>query len=123
MPPWGDGSNKWIPGTIETLQGEGKNDVAGVLDAAALNFDEGVGGLVSLVDDEPGNTAGPGQQEWEAASRAADEGYAAGAGEAAGDALGLPDWASGRVLVYGLAALVVLYLVRPLLVAIAGVTN
>jgi hypothetical protein len=58
---FGDGSNRWIPGTIETIQGEGKQDVSGVLDAAALNFDEGVGGLVSLVDSEPGNTAGPGQ--------------------------------------------------------------
>jgi hypothetical protein len=36
--------------------------VAGAADAAALNFDEGVGGLASLVDDEPGNTAGPGQE-------------------------------------------------------------
>jgi hypothetical protein len=58
---FGDGSNRWIPGTIETIQGDGKADVSGVLDAAALNFDEGVGGLVSLVDAEPGNTAGPGQ--------------------------------------------------------------
>lgn len=57
---FGDGSNRWIPGTIETLRGEGKNDLAGVADAAALNFDEGIGGLSSLVDDQAGNTAGPG---------------------------------------------------------------
>ena len=57
----GDGSNKWIPGTLETLRGEGKADVAGVLDAAALNFDEGVGGLSTLFDAERGNTAGAGQ--------------------------------------------------------------
>ncbi|WP_380681073.1 hypothetical protein [Salinigranum sp. GCM10025319] len=58
---FGDGSNRWIPGTIETIQGDGKGDISGVLDAAALNFDEGVGGIVSLFDSEPGNTAGPGQ--------------------------------------------------------------
>lgn len=60
---FGDGSNRWVAGTIETLRGEGKNDVAGVFDALALNFDEGVGGLVSLLDSEPGNTAGPGDMD------------------------------------------------------------
>jgi hypothetical protein len=61
---FGDGSNRWIPGLVETVKGEGKNDVSGVLDAAALNFDEGVGGWASLVDSTPGNTAGAGQSPW-----------------------------------------------------------
>ena len=62
------GSNRWVSGTIETLQNpvdrltNPYDTVAGAADAAALRFDEGVGGLYSLVDDEPGNTAGPGQR-------------------------------------------------------------
>jgi len=64
---FGDGSNEWLPGTIETINNPGPrlakpyDTLAGAADAAALNFDEGVGGLVSLVDGEPGNTAGPGR--------------------------------------------------------------
>jgi hypothetical protein len=64
---FGDGSNRWIPGIVETAQNpvdrltHPYETVAGAADAAALNFDEGVGGLVSLVDSEPGNTAGPGE--------------------------------------------------------------
>lgn len=63
---FGDGSNRWIPGFVETVNNpvdriqNPYDTVAGAADAAALNFDEGVGGLVSLVDGEPGNTAGPG---------------------------------------------------------------
>jgi len=65
---FGDGSNRWIPGIIETVQNpvdrisNPYDTVAGAADAAALNFDEGVGGLVSLIDSKPGNTAGPGNQ-------------------------------------------------------------
>jgi hypothetical protein len=72
---FGDGSNRWIPGLVETAQNpvdriqNPYDTVAGAADAAALNFDEGVGGLVSLVDDEPGNTAGPGQSPWLEAPR------------------------------------------------------
>lgn len=64
---FGDGSNEWVPGIIETVNNpvdrlsRPYDTVAGVFDAAALNFDEGVGGLTSLIDAEPGNTAGPGQ--------------------------------------------------------------
>jgi len=64
---WGDGSNNWIGGFEDFASDPGQvvrepyDTVAGAADAAALNFDEGVGGLWSLVDDEPGNTAGPGQ--------------------------------------------------------------
>ncbi len=63
---FGDGSNRWIPGARETVANPQEaianpyDTVAGAADAAALNFDEGVGGLVSLVDNQPGNTAGPG---------------------------------------------------------------
>jgi len=63
---FGDGSNRWIPGAVETIKNpvdratNPYDTVAGAADAAALNFDEGVGGLVSLIDDKPGNTAGPG---------------------------------------------------------------
>jgi hypothetical protein len=68
MGTFGDGSNKWIDGTIETLQNpvdrlsNPYDTAAGAADAAALNFDEGVGGLSSFFDSEPGNTAGPGQE-------------------------------------------------------------
>jgi hypothetical protein len=64
---FGDGSNRWIPGIVETAQNpvdrasDPYDTIAGAADAAALNFDEGVGGLVSLVDSDPGNTAGPGE--------------------------------------------------------------
>jgi hypothetical protein len=63
---FGDGSNRWIDGFVETVQNpvdratHPYDTLAGAADAAALNFDEGVGGLVSLVDDQPGNTAGAG---------------------------------------------------------------
>jgi len=62
---FGDGSNRWIPGARETVANPQEaianpyDTVAGAADAAALNFDEGVGGLLSLVDNQPGNTAGP----------------------------------------------------------------
>jgi hypothetical protein len=64
---FGDGSNRWIDGTREFLSDPGQlvrdpyDTVAGAADAATLNFDEGVGGIFSLFDAEPGNTAGPGQ--------------------------------------------------------------
>jgi len=64
---FGDGSNEWIPGLIETVNNPVNrathpyDTVAGGADALTLNFDEGVGGLSSLFDDEKGNTAGPGQ--------------------------------------------------------------
>lgn len=67
------GSNKWIPGTKEFLSDPGQavrdpyGTAAGAADAAALNFDEGIGGLSSMFNDEPGNTAGPGQSPWLAA--------------------------------------------------------
>lgn len=67
---FGDGSNRWIDGTIEFFNDPGQlaedpyDTIAGAADAGALNFDEGVGGLVSLVDDEAGNTAGPGTSPW-----------------------------------------------------------
>jgi hypothetical protein len=66
---FGDGSNRWIDGFRETVNNpvdrlrNPYDTVAGAADAAALNFDEGVGGLVSLADDEAGNTAGPGQDD------------------------------------------------------------
>jgi hypothetical protein len=66
---FGDGSNRWIPGLIETARNpvdratNPYDTLAGAADAAALNFDEGVGGLVSTVDGEPGNTAGPGDDD------------------------------------------------------------
>lgn len=66
---FGDGSNRWIDGFVETVNNpvdratNPVDTVTGAADAAALNFDEGVGGLVSLVDDEPGNTAGRGTGE------------------------------------------------------------
>jgi len=61
------GSNKWIDGTKEFLGDPGQairdpyDTAAGAADAAALNFDEGVGGIASMFDGEPGNTAGPGE--------------------------------------------------------------
>jgi len=64
---FGDGSNEWLAGAEEFASDPGQavtdpyDTLAGTADAAALNFDEGVGGLTSFVDDEPGNTAGPGQ--------------------------------------------------------------
>lgn len=63
---FGDGSNEWIPGIQETVANPADRitspfeTVAGAADAAALNFDEGVGGLASFFDNQPGNTAGPG---------------------------------------------------------------
>ncbi|MFC7226318.1 hypothetical protein N0B31_02800 [Salinirubellus salinus] len=64
-----DGSNDWWSGLVETAQNpidratNPYDTVAGAADAAALGFDEGFGGLYSLVDDESGNTAGSGQSE------------------------------------------------------------
>jgi hypothetical protein len=66
---FGDGSNRWIDGLRETINNpvdratNPGETLAGAADAAALNFDEGVGGLSSLVDGEAGNTAGPGQDD------------------------------------------------------------
>lgn len=67
------GSNDWISGFTETVANpvdramNPGDTVAGAFDAAALNFDEGVGGLSSLIDTKPGNTAGSGTQQWELA--------------------------------------------------------
>jgi len=64
---WGDGSNDWVGGFEDFASDPGQlatdpyDTVAGAADAAALNFDEGVGGLSTFADDEAGNTAGPGQ--------------------------------------------------------------
>lgn len=72
---FGDGSNRWVDGTQEFLSDPGQlardpyDTVAGAADAATLNFDEGVGGLSSLFDGQPGNTAGPGQSPWFEAPR------------------------------------------------------
>lgn len=104
---FGDGSNNWVDGTVETLQGDGKNDLAGVADAAALNFDEGVGGLVSLADAEPGNAAGPGTTQTETepgGSNVLNQGVLAGEGI---DGL--------QVFVFGAVLLALLYLLRPVL--------
>jgi hypothetical protein len=66
MENFGDGSNRWLDGAREFASDPGQlvrnpyDTVAGAADAGALNFDEGVGGLASLVDNEPGNTAGSG---------------------------------------------------------------
>lgn len=66
---FGDGSNRWIPGFIETVRNpidrltSPYETIAGAADAAALNFDEGVGGLTSLFGDGT-NTAGPGESPW-----------------------------------------------------------
>lgn len=65
----GDGSNDWWGGVEDVAEdpvGEVSDPydfVAGAADAAALQFDEGAGGLYSLVDGEEGNTAGPGDTE------------------------------------------------------------
>jgi len=64
---FGDGSNRWLDGTVETISNpvdaltNPYDTAAGAADAAALNFDEGIGGLSTFFDDKPGNTAGPGQ--------------------------------------------------------------
>ena len=68
---FGDGSNRWLDGFRETIRNpvdrvtSPYDTVAGAADALALNFDEGVGGLSSLFDDNPGNTAGPGDDDWD----------------------------------------------------------
>jgi len=83
---FGDGSNEWIPGIQETIANpvdratHPYDTVAGAADALTLNFDEGVGGLTSLVDGESGNTAGPGQEAVDPADTA---GAAASAAEGA----------------------------------------
>lgn len=65
---FGDGSNDWWGGLTDFASDPSQavedpyGTVAGAADAATLNFDEGVGGLTSLIDDDAGNTAGPGQE-------------------------------------------------------------
>lgn len=107
---FGDGSNRWIPGLIETVRNpvdrlsNPYDTIAGAADAAALNFDEGVGGLVSLVDGEPGNSAGPGDDNvWHQTPTA-------GGGAVVAVVL---------IVVAGVG----LWLARPLLEIIAGVTG
>lgn len=69
MADFEDGSNDWWSGTVETLENpvgrasDPYGTLAGAADAGGLNFDEGVGGLVSIFDDSEGNTAGPGDTE------------------------------------------------------------
>ena len=69
-------------------------------------------GLHSLVDSEPGNTAGPGQQSWETAADAREQGYAGAAAqtfEDAGSQLGGPlGWLVAHPG-YVLGGIVVLY--------------
>lgn len=107
---FGDGSNRWIPGLIETAKNPidristPYETVAGGADALALNFDEGVGGLYSLIDDEPGNTAGPGQQN-------VFEQDITGRGAAFGGLLGI------------VALVALLYLLRPVAEIGANVTE
>ena len=135
-PGFGDGSNRWIPGLVQTLNNpvdrvtNPVDTLKGAADAAALNFDEGVGGLSSLVDDEPGNTAGPGT-----GSTAEDVdvpltgvGAADDPGRSAEDNLadtildgdlGVPP----RVILLGVVSVVALILLRPVLQIVAGVSS
>jgi len=106
------GSNKWVDGTEEFLSDPGQlvtdpyDTVAGAADAAALNFDEGVGGLSTLFDSEPGNTAGPGESPW---VEAPEEGQPSNPGTTGNPLLDAIIGASG---VLGLLAL--LYIVAQL---------
>ncbi|GGC52998.1 hypothetical protein [Haloferax sulfurifontis] len=117
---WGDGSNNWLGGIGDFVSDPGQavrdpaDTVAGAADAAALNFDEGVGGLISLFDDDAGNTAGPGQSPW-------IEDPVDGQPSNPTRGTGLADAVWIGVLLVG--GLVVLYLVRPLLEIVAGVVN
>jgi hypothetical protein len=116
---FGDGSNRWIPGLIETARNPVDRatnpfeTVTGAADAAALNFDEGVGGLVSLVDDEPGNAAGPGTDATgdPGGSNVANQGILAGEGV---DGL--------QLIVFGAVLVALLYLARPVLEIAADVS-
>jgi hypothetical protein len=117
---FGDGSNRWIPGLIETAQNpvdrvtSPGDTIAGAADAAALNFDEGIGGLVSLVDGEPGNAAGPGTDATgePGGSNVANQGILAGEGI---DGL--------QLLVFGAVLVALLYLARPVLEIAADVSG
>lgn len=66
----GDGSNNWPSGIDDFVSDSDQtvrdlyDTVVGAADATAPNFGEGVGGLVSLLDDETGSTAGPGGTPW-----------------------------------------------------------
>ncbi|WP_439028415.1 hypothetical protein [Haloarchaeobius sp. DT45] len=84
--------------TFDDEPGGGLYDgAAGWLDHAAGPTDEAVGGSVdylgegvsglwSLVDSEPGNTAGPGEESWEFAENAAEDGYAGASARALNNA-------------------------------------
>lgn len=106
---FGDGSNEWISGTQEFLADPGQavrdpyDTVAGAADAGALNFDEGVGGLTSLVDNQPGNTAGAGDSSiW---------------------SLDPQHLGGFQVVLFGALAVVGLWLIRPLLEIAAAVVD
>jgi hypothetical protein len=109
---FGDGSNEWIPGIVETVKNpvdRARNPydtLAGAADAAALNFDEGVGGIVSVFDGQPGNTAGPGQSPFLEEPRDGQP-----ENPTAGTPLAGLVWIVVAVLVVGAA----LWLLRPLL--------
>jgi hypothetical protein len=91
-----DGSNDWWGGITDTVNdpvgavSDPYDTVAGAADAAALGFDEGVGGLSSYVDDEPGNTAGTGDSPAVSLAPWAVDEYADAAGDAADAAT--PNW-------------------------------
>ncbi|WP_233194310.1 hypothetical protein [Haloferax marisrubri] len=117
---FGDGSNNWLGGIGDFVSDPGQavrdpyDTVAGTADAAALNFDEGVGGLVSLFDDEAGNTAGPGGTPW---IEDPQDGQASN--PTRGTGLAAKVW----IVVAVVVGLVLLYLLRPLLAIIAGVVG
>jgi len=140
---WGltPGSNNWIDGTREFLNDPGQavrdpyDFVAGVGDAAALNFDEGIGGLVSVVDGNEGNTAGPGQSPFLERPREdqpanpglpdSEQEFTGPPAEGSQDPLGalsvFPGGLQGILaLAVGVAAL---WLLRPVLSIVGGVAN
>jgi len=134
---WGltPGSNNWVDGTREFLADPGQavrdpyDFAAGVGDAAALNFDEGIGGLTSLVDGYAGNTAGPGESPFLERPR---EGQPQNPGlpNSEPDYTGDPDPSAPdpiptklKLAVAFVATLVTLYLARPLLEIGAGVVG
>jgi len=134
---WGltPGSNNWVDGTREFLNDPGQavrdpyDTLAGAADAAALNFDEGVGGLTSLIDGYAGNTAGPGDSpllERPREGQPQNPGLPNSEPEHTGDpdpTAGDPFPLKAQLLVGGLVAIVVLYLIRPLLEIGAGVAD
>lgn len=131
---FGGGSNNWIAGTLETIRNpvdrvsNPLETVAGAADAAALSFDEGLGGLGSLVDDEPGNTAGPGQDDVDVPGtgvgasdddgRSVDDNLLNNTLEGDGP-LGI----GPEQIVLLVAAIVALVLLRPVLSIVAGVAS